>query len=244
MMTSDYHQKLFSTYGKTQIDFLDKDEQEKIRWFQVYARLNYLPILDKLDRTAACILEIGCNRGYLLHALSLHGFKHLFAVDLSDEDIQTARSLVPNSTIACQDASLYLEQSSEKFDAILLKAVLEHVPKENVLPLMERIHNGLKPGGVVIIDVPNMDWLFATHERYMDFTHEAGFTKESLRQIMAQTFSGVQITASHNYGAVSLLRSFKMRIAQYILNGLFSWADPEGAQNPIWARSIIGVGRR
>ena len=87
MMTSDYHRQLFSAYSRTQIDFLDKDEQEKIRWFQVYARLNYLPILDPLDRASACMLEIGCNRGYLLHALSLQGFQHLFAVDLSEESL-------------------------------------------------------------------------------------------------------------------------------------------------------------
>lgn len=52
-----------------------------------------------------------------------------------------------------------------------------------MLSFLQSIHFGLKQGWGVIIDVPNMDWLFASHERYMDFTHELGFTVESLGQL-------------------------------------------------------------
>ena len=54
--------------------------------------------------------------------------------------------------------------------------------KDRVLPLLEKISSSLKPDGMAIIDVPNMDWILGQHERYMDFTHEVGFTRESLAQ--------------------------------------------------------------
>ena len=95
-----------------------------------------------------------------------------------------------------------------------------------------------------MIDVPNMDWLFASHERYMDFTHEVGFTVESLRQIMNQVFLNVQIVPIDNIYSLTFLEAFKKKVARFVLQMLFSWAEPQGGNNPIWARSIVGVGRR
>ena len=60
------------------------------------------------------------------------------------------------------------------------------------------MHAALRAGGAVLIDVPNMDWLFAGHERYMDFTHELGFTQESLSQLLGGVFSEVVVRPVDN----------------------------------------------
>ncbi len=45
-----------------------------------------------------------------------------------------------------------------------------------------------------MIDVPNMDWIWASHVRYMDFTHECGFTEESLIEVLKPQFQNIQIS--------------------------------------------------
>jgi hypothetical protein len=125
---------------------------------------------------------------------------------------------------------------------ILIKAVLEHIPKQEVIPLLERIKHALKPGGLVLVDVPNMDWLFAQHERYMDFTHEVGFTLESLRQVMVNIFADVRVAPVDSIIVDDVWVNLKMKIGRYLLGKLLMWAEPQGASTPIWARSLIGVG--
>lgn len=240
---SDYRRDLFSAYDTTHVAYLDSSDQSKLDWFLEYARENYLRYLSEYDRSTSSVLDIGCNKGYLLAALSTFGFEHLGGVDLSPDAVEKARVLIPDADIHRGDAKEFLDNHKGQYDIIIAKAVLEHVPKDAVIPLLKTVKGGLKPGGSAIIDVPNMDWLFASHERYMDFTHEVGFTKESLRQILNIVFSEVQVVPVDNIRSISFLSAAKKRVARFILGKLFLWADAEGAANPIWARSIIGVGK-
>jgi 2-polyprenyl-3-methyl-5-hydroxy-6-metoxy-1,4-benzoquinol methylase len=238
-----YKKILLNAYGKTHVDFLDSDNEAKVAWFLNYLRRNYTTYLSRYDKAKSAILEIGCNRGYLLASLNSLGFQHLHGVDISPADIEVAKKLFPAVDFECEDASIYLCKKQQAFDIIILKAVLEHVSKNEVMPFLAIIREALKSNGLVIIDVPNMDWLFASHERYMDFTHEVGFTKESIGQIMRNIFSDVEIIPVDHIRS-NIVRNIKTRVARFILNRLYAWADPEGASNPIWARSIIAVGKK
>ncbi len=192
-MASDYRSRLFSTYDATHISHLDTEDSAKLEWFARYAALNYFPLLDNFDKNTVVVLEIACNKGYLLKALRDHGIRHLHGVDLSTDAVAKAQSLVPDASIVYASAGAYLQEHPGEFDVVFLKAMLEHTRKEHTLLFLEQIKSALKMGGLVIIDVPNMDWLFASHERYMDFTHEAGFTKESLAQVMRNVFQNVVV---------------------------------------------------
>jgi 2-polyprenyl-3-methyl-5-hydroxy-6-metoxy-1,4-benzoquinol methylase len=245
-MESDYRSRLFSTYNATHIAHLDATDEAKLEWFSKYAASNYLPLLNDFDKNSAEVLEVACNKGYLLKALSSHGFRNLHGVDLSPDDVAKAEALVPEATIAYADANAYLDEHAASFDIIILKAMLEHVPKAETLPLLERIKASLKTGGMVVIDVPNMDWLFASHERYMDFTHETGFTKETLAQVMRNVFDDVRIIKS----TPVVERGMKMKWAALLRPALISLVGVllkiigEGAGDVWWHnRSIIGTGR-
>jgi SAM-dependent methyltransferase len=224
------------------VKYLEGDEQTKLLWFRQYAEKHYLPYITHYARSTASALDIGCNRGYLLAALAALGFQQLYGIDLSPVDVARARTLLPQATIDCVDAFDYLEDHRNRFDMILIKAVLEHIPKQEVIPLLERIKHALKPGGLVLVDVPNMDWLFAQHERYMDFTHEVGFTLESLRQVMVNIFADVRVAPVDSIIVDDVWVNLKMKIGRYLLGKLLMWAEPQGASTPIWARSLIGVG--
>lgn len=245
-MESDYRSRLFSTYNATHISHLDADDQAKLEWFSKYAAGNYLPLLNGFDKNSIEVLEVACNKGYLLKALSAHGFRNLSGVDLSPDDVAHAATLVPEATITYAHADAYLDEHARRFDIIILKAMLEHVRKDETLPLLEKIRAALKTGGMVIIDVPNMDWLFASHERYMDFTHEAGFTRESLAQVMRNVFDSVHVV--HSTPVVE--RGLKTKLGALLRPALISLASvllriiSEGASDVWWhSRSIIATGR-
>ena len=242
-MTEAHRARLFATYNETHVTHLDPGDSVKMGWFRNYARRHYLPRLTALNPSQARVLDIGCNKGYLLAVLAEHGFEHLVGVDLSPVDVEIAKGIAPTATIHCVDAFDYLAQQLDQFDAIVLKAVLEHLPKSETLPMLEAIRRALKPGGMVLVDVPNMDWFFATHERYMDFTHEAGFTPESLHQVLGNVFAQVAVfpvDSSPDDG----WRLIKKRVARFLLSRLFLWADAEGGRLPIWSRSLVGIGSK
>lgn len=245
-MEGDYRSRLFKTYSATHISHLDADDQTKLEWFSQYAAGNYMPLLKGLDKNRAQVLEVACNKGYLLKALSSHGFKNLHGVDLSPDDVAQARVLSPEADITQGDAAAYLCEHAGRFDVVILKAMLEHVRKEETFSLLEKIKTALTPQGLVIIDVPNMDWLFASHERYMDFTHEAGFTKESLAQVMRNIFDDVQVIKSTPVTE----RGLKTKVGAFlrpVLIGIIGVALKivgEGAADVWWhSRGIIATGR-
>lgn len=240
-----YNKILFEKYHQIHGAFLDEDEQAKFIFFKKYFAKNYFQHLKPFNSQLK-ILEIGCNKGYLLNAISKSGFQHVFGIDLSPEDIEFAKKNNPEiaENIICADAYTYLANHEKHYDAIILKAVLEHVPKNDSIKLLEKIEQALNDKGTVIIDVPNMDWLFASHERYMDFTHEVGFTKESLAQLMRIHFTEVKIIPVDHHNPDSFFKILKKKLSRLIINKLLNWTDPEGAMNPIWHRSIIGTGHK
>ena len=241
-MTGNIRSELFAQYRKTHEQFLGEDESCKLAWFHRYFRDHYAGYLQDLPRSAT-ILELGCNRGFLLKALHDYGFTNLHGVDLSPEDLEFASGLGIGAVLQRADIFDYLAENPGTFDAIILKAVLEHIPKDSILRLLQLIRKSLAPAGRVLVDVPNMDWFFASHERHMDFTHEVGFTKESLGQVLRLEFGSVDVHPCDHSPANSDLGRMRQRAARYLIGKLLSWADAEGASNPIWCRSILAVAR-
>lgn len=247
-MVENYHNRLFKNYSKSHLAHIDSNEQAKMDWFIQYAQANYRGFLEPLDKQKVDLLEIGCSRGYLLSILCSWGFTNLDGIDLSLDDVEHAQQLVPQAHFFCEDAFVYLDRSTKQYDVIIFKAVLEHVAKANTLPFLTKVNQCLKPGGIVIVDVPNMDWLFAQHERYMDFTHEVGFTQESLGQILRNIFSDVELVKGKFIRTSPTLRS---RMAMWLrpatimlLNGIFKIVG-EGAGEIWWdCRSLIAVARK
>jgi SAM-dependent methyltransferase len=89
----------------------------------------------------------------------------------------------------------------ERWDVVVLAAILEHV--YDPLVLLARIHDALRPGGVVFIDVPNecsvysrlgnlylhltgRDWAVNLSPTFPPF-HVIGFCPASLKWALAET---------------------------------------------------------
>jgi 2-polyprenyl-3-methyl-5-hydroxy-6-metoxy-1,4-benzoquinol methylase len=246
-MSQSYRDRLFASYHATHIQHLDSDDAAKRDWFVAYARANYLPVIGELDCSNTEILELACNKGFLLHALATLGFQRLRGIDLSPDDVAQAQQIAPHATIIRGEALQYLNENLNRFDVIMLKALLEHVPKDQIIRLLEAIKLSLRPGGIVLIDVPNMDWIAANHERYMDFTHETGFTRESLAQVMRTVFADVLVRPSKEPSEAGL-KGFMIRFLRPVIltcGRLILRIIGEGASEVWWhCRSIIATGKK
>jgi 2-polyprenyl-3-methyl-5-hydroxy-6-metoxy-1,4-benzoquinol methylase len=241
MASDDYRAELFDRYSQ-RVEKLDPDRQSKVAWFREYIGENYSSQLSHADPTSAKVLDVGCSGGYLVQALAELGWKNLIGIDLSPGDVEAASVAVPQATFVHASALDYLAAQRSTFDVVIARAVLEHTPKVEVMPVLSSMAAALRPGGLAIIDVPNMDWLFAGHERYMDFTHEVGFTRESLAQVMEGLFEVVDVRAVDHRTAHDRA-TFRSRLGRRLMSRLLEWADPQGAGNPIWHRNLVAFGR-
>ncbi len=241
-MESSYRNKIFNSYNQVHGRFLDSTDKEKYSWFERYVNLNYSPILKGGKILNGEILEIGCNKGYLLQVLSSLGCSKITGIDLCQEDVEHAKLICPSANVYCINAEEHLKNNKNRYSLIVIKAVLEHIKKDDVLQLLTLAHDSLETNGMILIDVPNMDWLFASHERYMDLTHENGFTSESILQVMRLIFSKPIVIPAESVYSNSFTKSAFRQIFRKIIMLLLKIAEPDCGDLPLFNRSIIAYG--
>lgn len=109
------------------------------------------------------ILEIGCGIGTVSGLILKHiPNGSLLALDLSPDSIEVAKqrlSKYRNAEFVAADVMEYDIQ--RQFDMIVLPDVLEHIPMEHHHDLFVKLKQLLKPGGKIVIHIPNpwhLDW--------------------------------------------------------------------------------------
>lgn len=96
----------------------------------------------------AQVLELGCGAGAPETGMLSKRFR-LTAVDVSAEQIRRARENVPGGEFVQADL-LELELPAESFDAVCSFYVFNHVPREHLGPLLQRVASWLRPGGLAL----------------------------------------------------------------------------------------------
>jgi len=152
---------------------------------QVYGR--WLPA------AAGAALDIGCGMGFALAGLQSLGYSDVYGIDLDAQQVATCqRRALPVERV--EDAAAFLRQHPERYDLILMLDVLEHVPVASQLALLRCVHAALRPGGRLIVTVPNATSPLAARWRYIDWTHHCSFTEHSLRFVLRNAgFAAVTI---------------------------------------------------
>lgn len=143
----------------------------------------------------APILEIGPGGGeFLEFVVTERGYRGVAAIDLSGEAVARLTNRFPNVSHV-DNSTEFLTTHAKCFEAIFMMHVLEHVAKPQTIELLVAAREALTPGGTLIIEVPNMaNPLVGLNFRYADFTHEVGFTRSSLEQVLRMAgFEAVKI---------------------------------------------------
>ena len=122
--------------------------------FKVGADLCYdqriLDIESNLDRRGS-LLEIGAATGAFLRVMENRGWV-VQGIEVSDEAVKLARI---NDRIDLYCGCLEDFRTDETYDVIGMYQSLEHVP--NPAYVIDRAYDLLNPGGLIIIEVPNLN---------------------------------------------------------------------------------------
>jgi SAM-dependent methyltransferase len=137
----------------------------------------------------ARVLELGCGSG-LAETQRLAERFRLTGVDVSAGQVRSARANVPAATFVHADFTS-MELAPGSFEAVCAFYSFNHVPRDLLARVFERIHSWLTPGGYFLVSLGANDtsdwtgeWLGAamyfsgyppeTNRRLLD---EAGFTR-------------------------------------------------------------------
>lgn len=97
-------------------------------------------------------LEFGPANGEGTEYLLNH-FDHVTSVDGSSEAIRDLRKRFPSSKLEAVCSYFETFENSKQYDTVVLAHILEHV--DNPHEVLQAARKFLKPGGAMIIDVPN-----------------------------------------------------------------------------------------
>jgi len=101
-------------------------------------------------------LELGPAEGPMTKKL-VNDFDRVLAVDGSLDYCNMIKKTIKNNNLDVICSMFEDYSTNEKFDTIIMAHILEHV--SDPVYIMNRARNWLKPGGVMLIDVPNANSL-------------------------------------------------------------------------------------
>jgi SAM-dependent methyltransferase len=117
---------------------------QRLKWFCEHLR--------RSDHT----LELGCGTGYMITLPMCTWRYDVVGIDLDDGSVQMGRDLLARNGFdpdALQTADL--RDLDETYDAIVASEVLEHMTDEDLRSVLAAIHERLRPGGLLLVTVPN-----------------------------------------------------------------------------------------
>lgn len=127
-------------------------------WFRARNRIilrTFRRYLD--DQARPRVLEIGCGTGYVLQRLAMENRYDLTGLESHLSGLHYARRRVPDVELVQADAR-DLPYEAE-FDAIGAFDVIEHIDEDDAV--LASIGRALKPGGIVVVTVPQHKWLWS-----------------------------------------------------------------------------------
>lgn len=165
---------------------INPDMENAYRSARHYYAAEILPLLPA-DRQVR-ILDVGCGFGHLLRYLVTNGYENSGGVELDPRLFDECYSYIGSRAAFIKNKSAldFLEQNASSFDVIIATDVIEHFTLEEALDFSTAIRKSLNSGGRAIVRTPNMANIFGGYSRYMDTTHQVGFTEQSLAQMLLQ----------------------------------------------------------
>lgn len=165
---------MFENYIETGFDGPTPAEF-KLRHFE-YNYRSYFPA------SGGKVLDIGIGRGEMLQCMKNWGMDYE-GVDISPSTVRFCQSLGLNCG-QTEDTAAWLSERVEEYDLITALDVLEHIPGEKLVELLNAINRSLKADGKAIFQVPNLQSPFGWLHHFNDITHVHGFVEHSLSQVL------------------------------------------------------------
>ena len=173
------------TSGEVDVHHKDITEENAPHW--------YLRLLENLkkEKDSGHILDLGANSGDFTVLMENNGFK-VTAVEIDEDAVAKGRELGRN--IIQGDA--FTMDFPEKFDAIIMNHVLEHIPDlKDVSTNLSRL---LKEDGVIFVNIPYYKGFFPRLMKenwglWTPNTHVTFFTRKSIEKLFKANFQSISM---------------------------------------------------
>jgi SAM-dependent methyltransferase len=137
-------------YGST-----GKKFEWAVEWLVRFVAARQARFLSRGLPAGARVLDVGCGRGVMLRAFADRGFE-VHGTEISPV---AAQGVDPRATLHVAPSLREARLPEQAFDEVVLWHVFEHLP--DPCETLEEIRRMLKPGGRVVIAVPNFSSLQA-----------------------------------------------------------------------------------
>ena len=122
-------------------------EWPRMRWLK--------KVLNQLS-SGSSVLDLGCGSGVPAD-IEISKEHQVTGVDISQTQINLARQNVPAGNFLHGDAGS-VEFAASSFDAVVSFYTLEHIPREEHETVLRRIHQWLRPSGLLLISMEAGDY--------------------------------------------------------------------------------------
>ena len=139
----------------------------------------------------ARILEIGCGTGHNLPMLARFGTVDAVEIDDAARAVAERRLGRPVSSGPLPELAGVPEWT---YDLVALLDVLEHV--EDDVAALQSIARRLKPGGTILLTVPQYQWMWSGHD--VANHHHRRYVKASLKDAIARAGLKLDLLTSFN----------------------------------------------
>jgi SAM-dependent methyltransferase len=195
------------------------------------------------DRHAQ-ILDLGCGGGEFLYFAQRAGFRNTRGVDISGEQVEAARRLGVERVDQAGLLETLARLAPASQDVVLSMDVLEHLTRDELIPVIDEVHRVLAAGGRWIVNVPNAESPLFGRIRYGDPTHELAFTSGSLRTLLlASGFRSVECfeNAPLRNGAKGWLRWLLWQAIRGGLRLYLAAETGDTGRNALFTQNLLAV---
>lgn len=247
MDLAEFKQRIYGSYFTSHFGLSESNRPSRRSYAKALSayRANHGKLLAHLP-PGARVLDVACGTGHCLHFLAGQGFL-AEGVDLSEELLALAKPHLPeNVRLHRADALVLLRQSPETYDAIVCNNFIEHLSRPDALELVDAIFAALKPGGTVLLRVPNAGSPSSLECLYCDLTHEWIYTHWSAIQLLAAAgFQDAQVRpfVPPMRTALHVLPWLAMRVS-WVLYKAWIYVHDLGTWPKIVSRSLLCRGRK
>ncbi len=203
---------------------------EDSHWW--YGALHAL-VLDACHRHApreAALVDVGCGTGGM--AVRLDAAYRVTGLDLSAEALAFCK-VRGMARIAQADAG-HLPLADAGVDGALLLDVLYHSAVDDRAGVLEEMRRILRPGGLVIINVPAYQWLYSSHDVAVHTAHR--FTRSEINGLLLDV--GFEILSSSYWNSLLLPVIVAVRLMLRWLPDRGSDLNPD---TPGWVNRTLGA---
>jgi len=129
------------------------------QYIQKLIRGDYIKRISKLASPDKCVAELGCGTGWLSILVAQAGARNVVGFDFSSTQIARAQQQALEAHVENRASFKILEsldsiRKEKLFDVVILHGFLHHLTTQEIVGVVEKIHELIKKDGILIIFEP------------------------------------------------------------------------------------------